>query len=110
MSSAGGSNPAGATAPWPGQTRRRPYRRGVTDMDLQALLTDRLAAALEAVAGRPVDPAVRRSQHADLQSAAALALARELGRAPRDIASDVVARADLADVAGRSEERRGGKE
>jgi arginyl-tRNA synthetase len=68
-------------------------------MNLEALLSDRLAAALQAVAGRPVDPAVRRSQHADLQSAAALPLARELGRASRDIASDVVARADLADVA-----------
>ncbi len=68
-------------------------------MNLEALLSDRLATALEAVAGRPVDAAVRRSQHADFQSGAALPLARELGRAPRDIAADVVRRADLAGVA-----------
>jgi arginyl-tRNA synthetase len=68
-------------------------------MNLEALLADRLAAALEAVAGHPVDPAVRRSQHADFQSGAALPLARALGRAPRDVASDVVGRADLAGVA-----------
>ena len=68
-------------------------------MNLEALLSDRLAPALEAVAGRPVDPAVRRSQHADFQSGAALPLARQLGRAPREIASDVLARADLAGVA-----------
>ena len=68
-------------------------------MNLEALLSDRLAAALETVAGRPVDPAVRRSQHADLQSGAALALARELRRAPREIAAEVVDRAELAGVA-----------
>jgi arginyl-tRNA synthetase len=68
-------------------------------MNLEALLSERLAPALEAVAGRPVDPAVRRSQHADFQSGAALPLARQLGRAPREIAADVLARADLAGVA-----------
>ena len=68
-------------------------------MNLEALLSDRLAAALEAVAGRPADPVVRRSQHADFQSDAALPLARELRRAPREIAAEVVARADLAGVA-----------
>jgi arginyl-tRNA synthetase len=68
-------------------------------MNLEALLCDRLATALEAVAGRPVDAAVRRSQHADFQSGAALPLARELRRPPRDVAADVLARADLAGVA-----------
>jgi arginyl-tRNA synthetase len=68
-------------------------------MNLEALLSDRLAPALEAVAGWPVDPAVRRSQHADFQTGAALPLARQLGRAPREIASEVVARADLAGLA-----------
>jgi len=68
-------------------------------MNLEALLAGRLAAALAAVAGEPVDPQVRRSQHADLQSRAALPLARTLRRAPREIAADVVARADLAGVA-----------
>jgi arginyl-tRNA synthetase len=68
-------------------------------MDLEILLSDRLAAAFTAVAGAPVDPAVRRSQHADFQSGGALTLARPLGRAPRDIASDVVARAALDGLA-----------
>ncbi|WP_043513679.1 MULTISPECIES: arginine--tRNA ligase [unclassified Actinoplanes] len=68
-------------------------------MNLESLLHDRLAPALAAVAGHPVDPAVRASPHADFQSGAPLALARELGRAPRDIAADVAARADLDGVA-----------
>ncbi|MCA2218449.1 arginine--tRNA ligase [Jidongwangia harbinensis] len=68
-------------------------------MNFEALLSDRLATALQAVAGRPVDAAVRRSQHADFQSGAALPLARVLRRAPRDVASDVLARADLGGIA-----------
>ncbi|MEW2594875.1 arginine--tRNA ligase [Micromonospora aurantiaca] len=67
-------------------------------MDLERLLTDRLAPAFAAVAGGPVDPAVRRSQHADFQSDAALGLARRLGRPPREIAAEVRERAALADV------------
>ncbi|MFJ8832769.1 arginine--tRNA ligase [Micromonospora aurantiaca] len=67
-------------------------------MDLERLLTDRLAPAFAAVAGVPVDPAVRRSQHADFQSDAALGLARRLGRPPREIAAEVRERAALADV------------
>lgn len=46
--------------------------------NLEDLLRQRLASAFETVAGVPVDPAVRRSQHADFQSDAALALARTL--------------------------------
>ncbi|SNR48520.1 arginyl-tRNA synthetase [Actinoplanes regularis] len=68
-------------------------------LNLEALLQDRLAPALEAVAGHPVDPAVRSSPHADFQSGAALALARELGRPPREIAAEVAAKTDLAGVA-----------
>ncbi len=68
-------------------------------MNLETLLADRLAVAFEAVAGEPVDPAVRASQHADFQSGAALALARRLGRAPREIAAEVAARADLTGLA-----------
>ncbi|ADU11515.1 MULTISPECIES: arginine--tRNA ligase [Micromonospora] len=67
-------------------------------MDLERLLTDRLAPAFAAVAGVPVDPAVRRSQHADFQSDAALGLARRLGQPPREIAAEVRERAALADV------------
>jgi arginyl-tRNA synthetase len=68
-------------------------------VDLEALLSERLAAALGAVAGDTVDPAVRRSQHADFQSGAALALARRLHRPPREIAAAVLDRADLAGLA-----------
>ncbi|MDI6098148.1 arginine--tRNA ligase [Actinoplanes sp. NEAU-A12] len=68
-------------------------------MNLESLLHDRLEPALEAVAGHPVDPAVRASPHADFQSGAALALARELGRPPREIAADVAAKADLTGIA-----------
>ncbi|MFG1839669.1 arginine--tRNA ligase [Micromonospora sp. NPDC049175] len=67
-------------------------------MDLERLLSDRLAPAFAAVAGGPVDPLVRRSPRADFQSDAALALARRLGRPPRDIAAAVLAHAVLDDV------------
>jgi arginyl-tRNA synthetase len=67
--------------------------------NLSRLLTDRLAPAFAAVAGEPVDPDVRRSQRADFQADGALALARRLGRSPRDIAGEIVERAELADVA-----------
>jgi arginyl-tRNA synthetase len=65
---------------------------------LETLLRDRLATAFAAVAGAPADPSVRRSQHADFQADGALALARPLGRKPRDIAADVVRAADLGDL------------
>ncbi|MET0417979.1 MAG: arginine--tRNA ligase [Actinoplanes sp.] len=68
-------------------------------MNLEMLLTDRLAPAFEAVAGEPVDPVVRVSQHADFQSGAALALARRLGRPPREIAAEVAAKASLDGLA-----------
>jgi len=50
-----------------------------------------------------VDPAVRRSQHADFQSDAALALRRRLGGNPRDIAARVVERAELDDLCSKVE-------
>lgn len=65
-------------------------------MPLEELLSARLRPAFAAVAGdTPADPAVRRSQHADFQADGALALARTLGRSPREVAAEVVARADL---------------
>ncbi|MBM0231576.1 arginine--tRNA ligase [Micromonospora sp. STR1_7] len=67
-------------------------------MDLEKLLTDRLAPAFATVAGAPVDPVVRRSQRADFQSDAALALARRLGRPPRAVAAEVLEYAEVADV------------
>jgi arginyl-tRNA synthetase len=68
-------------------------------MNLEALLADRLAGAFAAVAGRPVDPAIRASQHADFQSNAVLALAHGGGRPPREVAAEVVAAADLSGLA-----------
>lgn len=65
---------------------------------LEALLHQRLAPAFESVAGTAVDPVIRRSQHAHFQSDAALALARETGGNPRDIASRVVDAAQLDDL------------
>ena len=72
-------------------------------MDLEKLLTDRLAPAFETVAGVPVDPVVRRSQRADFQSDAALALARRLGRPPRSIAAEVLDRAEVGDLCAAAE-------
>jgi arginyl-tRNA synthetase len=72
-------------------------------MDLERLLSDRLAPAFATVAGGPVDPVVRRSPRADFQSDAALALARRLGRPPRDIAAEVLERAVLDDVCASAE-------
>jgi arginyl-tRNA synthetase len=43
-----------------------------------------------------VDPVLRRSQHADFQADGALALARTLGRPPREIAAAVLEAVDLA--------------
>ncbi|MGN9912576.1 arginine--tRNA ligase [Phytohabitans sp. LJ34] len=62
---------------------------------LEALLHDRLAPAFEAVAGARVDPSLRRSQRADFQADAALALAKRLGRPPREIAAAVLDTARL---------------
>jgi arginyl-tRNA synthetase len=65
---------------------------------LETLLHDWLAPAFEKVAGEPVDPSLRRSQHADFQVNGALALAKKLDRKPRDIASEVLAAAGESDL------------
>ena len=53
-----------------------------------------LQPAFDAIAGRSgVDPVVRPSDRADAQANGALALAKELGRSPRDVAEAVVAEA-----------------
>lgn len=73
--------------------------------DLLTLLSDRLAPAFTVVADAtgeslaPVDPVVRPSDRADAQANGALALAKRLGRSPREVATDVLAAADLAGVA-----------
>lgn len=65
---------------------------------LEELLHQRLTPAFESVAGIPVDPVIRRSQHADFQSDAALALVRKIGGNPRDVANRVVEAAQLDDL------------
>ena len=70
---------------------------------LKGLLGSRLEAAFADVAGEAADPVVRRSQHADFQADGALALARRLGRSPRDVATAVLDRADLADLCSTAE-------
>ncbi|MEV4352502.1 arginine--tRNA ligase [Actinoplanes sp. NPDC049596] len=69
-------------------------------MNVETLLAGRLASAFASVAGRPVDPLVRASQHADFQSGAALGLAKQLGTPPREIAAAVAAKVDLSGLAG----------
>ena len=57
-------------------------------------LAARLAPAFEAVAGRAgVDPVVRPSDRADAQANGALALAKELGKSPREVADAVLVQA-----------------
>jgi arginyl-tRNA synthetase len=74
--------------------------------DIPKLLADRLAPAFAEVAGRPVedvDPAVRRSDHADYQADAALRLAKQVRRSPRDVAADVIEKADLDGLVAKAE-------
>ena len=64
--------------------------------DPLVIVADLLAPAFAAVAGEDrVDPVVRPSDRSDAQANGALALAKQLGRKPRDVAEDVVAAADL---------------
>ena len=63
------------------------------------LLSQRFADAFAALAGSPVDPVVRPSEHADAQVNGALSVAKSLGRAPRDVANDVLGRVgDVSDM------------
>ena len=52
-------------------------------------VSQRFAAAFHAVAGEPCDPVVRPSERADAQVNGALALAKTLGKSPRDVAAQV---------------------
>lgn len=67
--------------------------------DPLVLVSRRLAAAFAAVAGADCDPVVRPSDRADAQANGALALAKTLGLAPRDVAQMVLdAAGDLSDI------------
>ena len=65
--------------------------------DPLVIVAELLAPAFASVAGADglVDPVVRPSDRADAQANGALALAKQLGRKPRDVADDVVAAADV---------------
>lgn len=68
--------------------------------DPLALIADRARAAMAVVDPDTADhdPVVRPSQHADVQVNAALAMAKRLGRPPRDVAADLVAALDIDDL------------
>jgi arginyl-tRNA synthetase len=70
--------------------------------DVTTLLIERLRAAFDTVLPG-ADPVLRRSDRADFQANGALALAKELGRSPREVAGAVVEAADLAGICERVE-------
>ena len=63
-----------------------------------AQLNEKLAAAFSAISPGS-DPVLRTSDHGDYQANGVMALAKALGRPPRDVAVDVLARLDLEGVA-----------
>lgn len=74
--------------------------------DPQLVLAARVQAALAAAFGpshADDDPVIRPSQFADLQANVALPLAKKLGRKPRDVANEIVANLDVADVVSKVE-------
>jgi arginyl-tRNA synthetase len=69
--------------------------------DPQQVLGARVRDALVAAYGADyagADPLIRPSAFADLQSNVALPLGKRLGRAPRDIASEIVGHLDVGDI------------
>jgi arginyl-tRNA synthetase len=64
---------------------------------LGARVRDALVAAYGADYG-DADPLIRSSQFADLQSNVALPLGKKLGKAPRDVANEIVGHLDVDDV------------
>ncbi|WP_433333160.1 arginine--tRNA ligase [Spirillospora sp. CA-294931] len=70
--------------------------------DPQFVIAARVQDALSAAFGPSysgADPVIRPSQFADFQANVALALAKKLGRKPRDVADEIVGRLDVAGVA-----------
>ncbi|MEK7291866.1 MAG: arginine--tRNA ligase, partial [Actinomycetota bacterium] len=64
-------------------------------------VSERLAPAFAKVAGSgapTVDPVVRRSDRADAQVNGSLALAKQVGKAPREVAQAVLDVAELSDI------------
>ncbi|GMA32569.1 arginine--tRNA ligase [Litorihabitans aurantiacus] len=68
-------------------------------LDAASVLSDRVSAAIEAAFGLAgEDPVLRPSQFADTQANAALALAKRIGKNPRDAAAAINDHLDLSDV------------
>ncbi|MGD0560190.1 MAG: arginine--tRNA ligase [Streptosporangiaceae bacterium] len=70
--------------------------------DPQLVLAERVRDALAAAYGddyRDADPLVRPSSFADFQSNVALPLAKRLGKAPREIANELLGHLDVAGIA-----------
>ena len=69
--------------------------------DPQQVLAQRVHDAIVASFGPEAgdaDPLIRPSSFADFQSNAALPLAKRAGRPPREVAAEIAARLDVADV------------
>ncbi|MEY4165166.1 MAG: arginyl-tRNA synthetase [Actinomycetota bacterium] len=67
--------------------------------DPLSLLARRLSPVFATVAGYEVDPVVRPSEHADAQVNGALALAKKLGKQPREVVAQVLeAAGDMSDM------------
>jgi arginyl-tRNA synthetase len=74
--------------------------------DPQEVLAERVGAAIAAAFGAEyagADPVIRPSTFADYQANVALPLAKKLGRPPRDVAAEIVAHLDVADVSRQTE-------
>ena len=65
--------------------------------DASSVLVQRLQAAFDTVVPG-ADPVLRASDRADFQANGALALAKEVGRPPRQVAEEIVAAASLDDI------------
>jgi arginyl-tRNA synthetase len=79
--------------------RRPPRRREVIVSSFESVLSATLGAAFTRLAGAPADPLVQRSTRTDFQANGVLALARRLGRPPREVAGAVLADTDLTGLA-----------
>lgn len=69
--------------------------------DPRTTLEPRFEAALRAAFGEEhakADPVLRRSDRADFQADVAMALAKKVGKPPRDVAALIMANLDLADI------------
>ena len=79
--------------------------------DPQQVLADRVRGALGAAFGADyasADPLIRPSSFADFQSNAALPLAKKLGKAPREVAEEIVSHLDVSDISDAPDRQRPG--